>query len=108
MILETVFGRIQCKNLNINKLKLGLLKSFQKSNLPSSISIMLNFGTSERHLLYDASSEEHGCGAVQVWDPFIQVLVHISALNELLRSFHNQMGVVGQCPKLRYFSNVTT
>ena len=53
---------------------------------------MLNFGTSERHLLYDASSEEHGCGAVQVWDPFIQVLVHTRDLNKLLRSFHNQMG----------------
>ena len=50
---------------------------------------MLNFGTSERHLLYDASSEEHGCGAVQVWDPFIQVLVHTSAINEPPRSFRN-------------------
>ena len=100
MILETVFGRIQCKNLNINKLKLGLLKSFQKSNLPSSISIMLNFGTSERHLLYDASSEEHGCGAVQVWDPFIQVLVLIytRALNEPSRSFHNHESMLPNHP----------
>ena len=39
----------------------GLLKSFQKSNLPSSISIMLNFGTDDTHILYDASNNQHNC-----------------------------------------------
>ena len=52
---------------------LGLLKSFQKSNLPSSISIMLNFGTDSKHMLYDATNNEHDCLETQIWDPFSEV-----------------------------------
>ena len=42
----------------------GLLKSFLKSNLPSSISIMLNFGTDDTHILYDASNNQHHCQVI--------------------------------------------
>ena len=34
---------------------------------------MLNFGTDDMHMLYDASNNVHRCAMYQVWDPWSEV-----------------------------------
>ena len=51
----------------------GLVKSFQKSSIPDSISIFINYGTENNHILYDASGVNHHCSQIQIWDPFSEI-----------------------------------
>ena len=51
----------------------NLVKSFQKSSIPDSISMLINYGTEGSHILYDASHVNHDCSQVQIWDPFSEI-----------------------------------
>ena len=51
----------------------SLVKSFQKSSIPDSISMLINYGTDKSHILYDASHVNHHCSQVQIWDPFNEI-----------------------------------
>ena len=51
----------------------GLAKTFQKSSIPDSISILINYGTDHNHILYDASNINHNCSHIQIWDPFSEI-----------------------------------
>ena len=48
-------------------------KTFEKSSIPDSISILINYGTENNHILYDASHVTHNCSHVQIWDPFSEI-----------------------------------
>ena len=62
------------------------VKTFKKSTLPDSISILINYGTEDSHILFDASGNRQGCSEVQVWDPFSEFCrdVHCSADMDLV------------------------
>ena len=37
---------------------------------PQSISILINFGVADKHVLYSSDNYEHNCSDVQLYDPF--------------------------------------
>ena len=37
---------------------------------PQSISILINFGVDDKHVLYNTDNYEHNCSDVQLYDPF--------------------------------------
>lgn len=41
--------------------------------LPESISVMINFGVEDKHIMYSAENWAHGCTQDELWDPFSQV-----------------------------------
>ena len=41
--------------------------------LPESISVMINFGVEDKHIMYSADNWIHGCTDQELWDPFSQV-----------------------------------
>jgi hypothetical protein len=51
----------------------GLVKKFQKSSIPDSISILINYGTDNNHILYDATHANHNYSQIQTWNPFSEV-----------------------------------
>ena len=51
----------------------GIMKNFEENRLPNSISILINFGTGQSHVLYDADTTSHNCTSEQIWDPFYKV-----------------------------------
>jgi hypothetical protein len=60
-------------NVSFEDMFNGMVKSFQKSSIPESISILINYGTETNHILYDASQANHNCSQIQIWDPFSEV-----------------------------------
>ena len=60
-------------NISFEEMFDGLVKTFQKSSIPDSISILINYGTDNNHILYDATHANHNCSQIQIWDPYYEI-----------------------------------
>ena len=40
----------------------SVVTNSEKSSMPGSISILINYGTDHSHILYSTANADHGCG----------------------------------------------
>lgn len=53
-------------------------------NLPPSISVMINFGYKNKHVMYSAENWIHGCSEYEIWDPYSEVCKGIEMISSAL------------------------
>ncbi|XP_023338013.1 uncharacterized protein LOC111708774 isoform X2 [Eurytemora carolleeae] len=61
----------------------SVVTNSEKSSMPGSISILINYGTDHSHILYSTANADHGCGDTQIWDPFSEVCRDIYCATDL-------------------------
>ena len=57
-------GSIHDTKLSVNDIINGILKNNEKTSIPESISILINYGTDHSHILYSTANADHNCKVI--------------------------------------------